>query len=59
VESPDTLTPSVPGGDGATTNDLAGPADFALLDLGGNVVFSGQFFVSLRRIPVEGVGSPF
>src|SRR5262245_54711005 len=44
---------------GATANDLSGPADFALLDMGGHVVFSGQFFVSLRRIPVEGVGSPF
>jgi hypothetical protein len=44
---------------GATTDELSGPADFALLDVAGNVVFSGQFFVTLRRIAVDSVGSPF
>ncbi|HET9266704.1 MAG TPA: hypothetical protein VFO31_01020 [Vicinamibacterales bacterium] len=42
------------------SNDaLAGAADFALLDLAGNVLFSAPFDVTLERIRPQLVGSPF
>ena len=44
---------------GPTSDDLSGPADFALMDLDGNVLFGGPFAVELHRIKVERVGSSF
>ena len=42
------------------SNDaLAGAADFALLDLAGNVLFSAPFDVTLERIRPQLVGTPF
>ena len=40
-------------------NTLSGDADFALIDLKGSVIFGGPFKVTLRRVPVERVGTPF
>ena len=42
-----------------TLNTLSGDADFALIDLKGNVIFGGPFKVALHRVPVERVGTPF
>ena len=44
---------------GATTDGLSGTADFALVDMNGNVLFSGSFNVVLRRVAVQQVGDPF
>ena len=38
---------------------MSGTADFALLDLAGNVLFSAPFDVTLERIRPQLVGSPF
>jgi hypothetical protein len=43
----------------ASLDELSGDADFALIDLNGNVLFGGPFKVTLRRVAVERVGTPF
>jgi hypothetical protein len=40
-------------------DEMAGTADFALLDLAGNVLFSAPFAVTLERVVPQLVGSPF
>ena len=44
---------------GATTDELSGTADFALVLMNGNVLFSGAFNVVLQRVAVQRVGDPF
>jgi hypothetical protein len=40
-------------------DELSGTADFALLDLNGNVLFSAPFTVTLERVKPQLVGSSF
>ena len=44
---------------GPTTDELSGTADFALVDLNGNVIFAAPFNVVLQRVPVQRVGDSF
>jgi hypothetical protein len=43
----------------ASSNEMAGTADWAVLDLDGNVLFSEGFAVTLQRVSPQLVGSPF
>ena len=44
---------------GASNDEMSGTADWALLGLNGNVLFSAPFTVTLKRVIPQLVGSPF